>query len=50
MRFIENYGHMGKGLGYIDLHLLASARLTGVVLWTFDKRLHEVAIQLGIAP
>ena len=50
MQFIENYGLMGKGLGYIDMHLLASARLTGVPLWTLDKRLNEVAIQLAIAP
>ena len=50
MQFIENYGLMGKGLGYIDMHLLASARLTGVPLWTFDKRLNEVAKKLGLAP
>jgi predicted nucleic acid-binding protein len=32
MQFIENYGLMGKGLGYIDVHLLVAARLTGVPL------------------
>ena len=32
MQFIENNGLMGKGLGYIDMHLLAAARLTGVPL------------------
>jgi hypothetical protein len=50
MQFIEGSGLMGKGLGYIDVHLLASARLTGVALWTLDKRLNEVAIKLGVAP
>jgi hypothetical protein len=50
MHFIENYGLMGKGLGYIDMHLLAAARLTGVPLWTLDKRLNEVAKKLGVAP
>ena len=50
MQFIENYSLMGKGLGYIDMHLLASARLTGVPLWTLDKRLNEMAIKLGVAP
>lgn len=50
MQFIENYGLMGKGLGYLDMHLLASARLTGVPLWTLDKRLNEIAIKLGLAP
>ena len=50
MQFIENHGLMGKGLGYIDMHLLASARLTGVALWTLDKRLNEIALQLKVAP
>jgi predicted nucleic acid-binding protein len=50
MQFIEHYGLMGKGLGYIDMHLLASARLTGVPLWTLDKRLNKVIIKLGLAP
>ena len=50
MQFIEHHGLMGKGLGYIDMHLLASARLTGVPLWTLDKRLNEVSKKLGLAP
>jgi predicted nucleic acid-binding protein len=50
MQFIEDYGLMGKVLGYIDMHLLAAARLTGVNLWTLDKRLHAVAVQLNLAP
>jgi len=50
LQFIEHDGLMGKGLGYIDMHLLASARLTGVPLWTLDKKLNEVAKKLGLAP
>ena len=50
MKFIENYRLMGKGLGYIDIHLLASAMLTGIPLWTIDKKLNEVAIKLGLVP
>ena len=50
LQFIEHDGLMGKGLGYIDIHLLASARLTGVPLWTLDKKLNEVAKKLGLAP
>lgn len=49
MHFIENNRLMGKGLGYIDVHLLVSARLTGVPLWTFDKKLNEMAAKLQIA-
>jgi predicted nucleic acid-binding protein len=47
--FIENYQLMGKGLGYIDIHLAASARVTGVVLWTLDKRLDGINEKLGIS-
>jgi predicted nucleic acid-binding protein len=37
----------GSGLGYVDVHLLASALLTGVRLWTLDRRLGEAAEGLG---
>jgi len=40
---------MGRGWGYIDLHLLAAARLTGVSLWTLDRNLHQVAPTLILA-
>ena len=50
LQFIENYRLMGKGLGYVDVHLLASVILTRVSLWTLDKKLNEVAVKLGLAP
>ena len=46
IRFIEDHKFMGKGLGYIDIHLLMSALLTRMPLWTRDKRLHEVSLVL----
>ncbi len=48
MRFIETNRLMGKGLGYIDIHLLASAVLTNARLWTLDKRLSKAAAMLEI--
>lgn len=48
MLFMETNWLMGKGLGYIDIHLLASAVLTNVRLWTFDKRLSKAAAMLEI--
>ncbi|MBE0425125.1 MAG: PIN domain-containing protein [Nitrospirae bacterium] len=48
MQFIENYSLMGKGLGYIDMHLLVSAILTKVPIWTLDKNLKEVSSKLGL--
>jgi len=49
MRFIDNHKLMGKGLGYIDIHLLASALLTDVPIWTLDKKLNDISAALGIA-
>lgn len=46
--FIESNRIMGRGLGYIDVSLLASSILTGVPLWTFDKALRQVSVDLGI--
>jgi predicted nucleic acid-binding protein len=48
MMFIENYSLMGKGLGYVDMHLLASAVVTRIPIWTLDKKLEEVSSKLGI--
>ena len=48
MRFIENYSLMGKGLGYINMHLLASAILSRVPVWTLDKKLKQVSSKLGL--
>jgi predicted nucleic acid-binding protein len=48
MGFIGMNRLMGKGMGYIDMCLLASARLTGIPLWTLDKKLDETAGELRI--
>jgi predicted nucleic acid-binding protein len=48
--FIERRGLMGKGIGYIDAHLLAAIALTGTVsLWTRDKRLEAMAQSMSLA-
>ena len=47
--FIENKSLMGRGLGYVDIHLLSSAILGNAVLWTLDRRLHEAAIELRVS-
>lgn len=43
LTFIENNHLMGRGLGYVDIHLLASALLARVSLWTLDKRLEQIS-------
>jgi hypothetical protein len=48
--FIERHKLMGRGIGYIDAHLLAATALTeGARLWTRDKRLDALAQRLGLA-
>lgn len=49
LEFIENNSLMVRGLGYVDIHLLASAIIGNVALWTFDRRLNDVAIELGVS-
>ena len=46
LSFIENNRLMGKGLGYVDVHLITSAVLTGVPIWTLDKKLAQTAVSL----
>jgi predicted nucleic acid-binding protein len=49
--FIEQHRLMGRRIGYIDAHLLASAALTPdrTQLWTRDKRVGAIAAGLGLA-
>ena len=50
LRTIEQHGLFGRGIGFIDVHLLASACLTpDTQLWSHDKRLAAVAEALGVA-
>ena len=46
--FIERHKLQGKGLGLIDMHLLASCALAGSPLWTLDSRLAKTAAQFGV--
>ena len=50
LRFIERQVLHGKGIGFVDVHLLASVALTqGAQIWTRDKKLRLVAEMLGCA-
>ena len=49
LTLIERHSLMGRGIGYIDVHLLASAALAGTVaLWTGDRHLSSVAGDLKL--
>ncbi len=47
--FIERHRLTAKGLGFVDVNLLASAHLSGIPLWTSDKRLRSAATELELA-
>jgi predicted nucleic acid-binding protein len=47
MAFIESHELYGRGLSFIDAHLLASIAISPeTLLWTRDKRLHAAAVEM----
>jgi predicted nucleic acid-binding protein len=48
MSLIETHRFMGMGIGFIDAHLLASARLAGTPIWTRDLPLKKAAAKLDV--
>lgn len=48
LRFIEVHQLMRRGIGYVDVHLLAAATVSQAKLWTRDKRLHNIAAELKL--
>jgi predicted nucleic acid-binding protein len=48
LEFIEQNHLMGFGIGFIDVHLLASALLNRVSVWTFDKKMRQAATKLKV--
>lgn len=49
MQLVEDRGLWGRGLGWIDAHLVASALLSNCRLWTLDVRLAKAARELGLS-
>ena len=49
LRFIDDYKLVGLGLGWVDMHLLASARAAEIPVWTLDRRMKAAASQLDLA-
>jgi predicted nucleic acid-binding protein len=47
--FAQERSLNGRGIGWVEVHLLAAALVAGVRLWTADARLAVVARELGIA-
>ena len=49
VHLVEGRHLYGRGLGWVDAHLLASALLTRCTLWTLDKPLKQVAAAFKIS-
>ena len=50
LHLLESARLCGRGLGWVDLHLLASALISGCALWTLDRPLQRAAEGLKISP
>jgi predicted nucleic acid-binding protein len=48
LAMIERHQLMGRGLGYVDVHLLASVALSGSRIWSRDKQLAAAAAELKV--
>ena len=50
LTLIESEGRMGRCIGFVDAHLIAAVlNQPGTMLWTRDRRLHEIAEELDVA-
>lgn len=49
MHLIAQRRLAGRGIGYVDSHLLASALIGHLQLWTHDKALQQLAQECGCA-
>lgn len=49
LRLIDDRRLWGRGLGWVDTHLLGSALLSNCLLWTLDRQLGEAARELGVS-
>jgi predicted nucleic acid-binding protein len=47
VQFVRNHRLHGRGIGWIDVHLLASAIVGHLQLWTADAQLATIASELG---
>jgi predicted nucleic acid-binding protein len=47
LAFLDTHPLMGRRLGWIDVHLLASTLLSHASLWSLDRQLMQAAMRLG---
>lgn len=47
-QIIESHRLMGRGIGWVDVHLLGAAAIASAELWTLDRALREAARRIGL--
>jgi len=48
MFFVNKYSLYGRGVGFVDIHLLAATKMANVKIWTLDKRLLKIAEEMNL--
>lgn len=48
LAFVDTHKLAGRGLGWIDVNLLASVVVSGATIWTLDRALAEAAVRLSV--
>jgi len=46
--FVDQNHLYGLGIGFVDINLLASAKLSNIPIWTIDKKLREATVNLKV--
>ena len=49
LHFVSSHHLIGKGIGFVDIHILASAYLDSNFLWTLDKKLNAIATKMKLS-
>jgi predicted nucleic acid-binding protein len=49
LRLIEDAKLFGRGIGWVDAHILASTLLSRSVIWTLDRQLASIAKALRVS-
>jgi len=47
--FIDANSLAARGIGFVDINLLASVRLSGCRIWTLDKKLYDISVSMSLA-
>jgi len=48
MFFVNKYSLYGRGVGFVNIHLLAATKMANVKIWTLDKRLLKIAEEMNL--